>query len=114
MPLIRIEVVDIWSEDELDLLMQALHEAMVSAFEVPDRDRYQVLTSHRPGRLIMQDTGLGFERSDRRVLVQVTTRPRSNESKRMFYALAASHLVERLNMHSEDVMIAFVENTDID
>lgn len=114
MPLVRIDVVKGRDAEQIDVLLQALHDAMVEAFEVPVRDRYQVLTEHEPSRLILEDTGLGFVRSDERILVQVFTRPRSGEKKRMFYTLAASFLNERLGIHAEDVMITCVDNTDID
>lgn len=114
MPLVRIDVVKGRTVEQLDALLQALHDAMVEAFEVPDRDRYQVLSEHEPSRLILEDTGLGFFRSDNRVLVQVFTRPRSAEKKRMFYTLAANLLNERLGIRSEDVMITCVDNADID
>jgi hypothetical protein len=34
---------------------------MVAAFEVPPRDRYQVVNVHKEGRLILQDTGVCTE-----------------------------------------------------
>ena len=44
---------------------------MVDAFKVPFRDRYQIVTEHEADRLIMQDTGLGFDRSDKRILIEL-------------------------------------------
>jgi phenylpyruvate tautomerase PptA (4-oxalocrotonate tautomerase family) len=114
MPLLRIDVVKGRSEDELVTLAQAVHDAMVEAFEVPARDRYQVVTEHEPGRLILEDTGLGFTRSDRRVLIHMTTRPRSQAMKERFYALAVAHLGKRCGVPPEDVMVSCTENGDAD
>lgn len=114
MPLLRIDVVKGRSEEELKTLLQAIHDAMVDAFEVPVRDRYQVLTEHEPSRLILEDTGLGFERSERRVLIHMTTRPRSQEMKQRFYALVVENLGRRSATPSEDIMISCVENEDVD
>ncbi|ODT76188.1 MAG: tautomerase [Pelagibacterium sp. SCN 64-44] len=114
MPLVRIDVVKGRSEEQVAAMLQALHDAMVQAFEVPERDRYQVLTEHEPTRLILKDTGLGFVRSDERVLVQVFTRPRSAEKKRMLYTLTSSLLEERLGIRPEDVMVVCVDNGDVD
>lgn len=114
MPLLRIDVVKGRSEEELRTLLQVVHDAMVEAFQVPVRDRYQVLTEHEPARLILEDTGLGFERSDKRVLIQVTTRPRSQEMKGRFYALVVKHLGNRSGIPPQDVMISCVDNEDVD
>lgn len=114
MPLLRIDVVRGRREEELVLLLQGLHDAMVEAFGVPVRDRYQILTEHEPSRLILEDTGLGFERSDKRVLIQVKTRPRSREMKERFYALAVKYLGKLCAIRPEDIAISCVENSDED
>ena len=40
-------------------------------FDAPDRDRYQIITEHERGQIIAEDTGLGFERTDDIVIVQI-------------------------------------------
>lgn len=39
MPLLKIDVVAGRTEDELTLLLDTIHDAMVEAFQVPVRDR---------------------------------------------------------------------------
>ena len=114
MPLLNIHVVRGRSEDQTATLLQAIHDAMVEAFEVPVRDRYQVLQEHEPQRLIMEDTGLGFERTNNRILIHVTTRPRSREMKERFYALLVDQLGKRCGVSPEDIMVSCVENSDAD
>ena len=65
------------SQAELRELLDAIHCAMLAAFKVPERDRYQIVHEHPPAEMIVQDTGLGIPRTERVVMVQVTTRPRS-------------------------------------
>ncbi|MBW9080586.1 tautomerase family protein [Rhizobium pusense] len=113
MPLLRIDVVKGRSQEELGTLLQIIHDAMVTAFQVPARDRYQVLTEHEPTHLLLEDTGLGFEGSDKRVLIQVTTRPRTREAKQNFYAPVVKE-VRKLGVPPEDVAISCVENEDVD
>ena len=96
------------------MLLQTIHDAMVEAFEVPVRDRYQVLHEHDAQRLIMEDTGLGLVRTDNRVLIHVTTRPRSLEMKERFYALLVESLGTRCGVAPEDIMVSCVENSDAD
>jgi hypothetical protein len=42
MPLVRFEVVEGRNENEIKSLLDATHRAMLSAFHVPERDRYAV------------------------------------------------------------------------
>ncbi|MCG2842255.1 tautomerase family protein [Sandaracinobacter sp. RS1-74] len=114
MPLLRIDVIKGRSEEELKTLLQAIHDAMVLSFRVPDRDRYQVLTEHDAGRMILEDTGLGFERSHKTVLIHMTTRRRSEEEKQSFYRNLVQSLEERCSVPPEDVVISCVENSDAD
>jgi phenylpyruvate tautomerase PptA (4-oxalocrotonate tautomerase family) len=114
MPLLNIHVVVGRSEEQTATLLQAIHDAMVEAFKVPERDRYQVLHEHDSKRLIMEDTGLGFARTDNRVLIHVTTRPRSREMKERFYALLAERLGKRCGVSPEDIMVSCIENSDAD
>jgi hypothetical protein len=87
---------------------------LLETLKVPKRDRYQVVHEHKRSRMIMEDTGLGFARSDQIILLQVTSRPRNREMKRAFYRL----LVEILNSSCEicphDVVVNFVTNADED
>jgi Tautomerase enzyme len=84
MPLLRFDVIEGRSEAELKALLDAAHRAMLTAFGVPERDRYQIVTEHERARMIIEDTGLGFARSDKLVVVQVTTRKRKKKMNETF------------------------------
>ncbi len=75
MPLIRIDAIIGRTEGEVQTLLDAAHRAMLAAFKVPERDRYQLYTEHPASHLIAQDTGLNIPRTQKFVLVTVTTRP---------------------------------------
>ena len=87
---------------------------MVTAFQVPERDRYQIVHEHPASRMIMQDTGLGFERTDKVVFIQVTTRPRSREMKELYYRLTVEALGRSCGIAPADVMINLITCTDED
>lgn len=110
MPLIAVDVVRHRSPDELRTLLDTIHEAMVEAFAVPDTDRYQVLTQHDPGELVLLDTGLGFERTERVVMIRVTSRERTPEAKQAFYRLLAERLEQHCGVAPSDLMVSIVEN----
>lgn len=89
MPLLKIDIIKGRSNEDLVKLLDNLHEAMVEVFEVPERDRYQIVTEHERSRMIIQDTGIGLTRTDNVVIVTAISRPRSAEMKQRFYKLSA-------------------------
>jgi len=82
MPLVRVDVVEGRSPAELRRLVDVVQEVLEEVFAAPPRDRYQVIDEHPSSHLILSDTGLGLERTDDRVLVQVFQQGRSDEQKR--------------------------------
>jgi hypothetical protein len=114
MPLVRVDVAGSWSEPELAELLDQLHRAVVESFAVPERDRYQILQVHPTGRMVLQDSGLGFERSERAVAVQVTSRARATEAKLHFYRRACDLLGTSLGLAPTDLVVTVVENGDAD
>jgi hypothetical protein len=88
MPLIHFDLINGRTEKEIADLLDAAHEAMLAAFQVPVRDRYQIVQEHAASRMRVEDTGLGIERTDKVVVVQVTSRPRTTEEKQNFLPAA--------------------------
>lgn len=112
MPLVRIDVIEGRSDTELAGIGAAVHHALTTCFGVPERDRFQVVTEHRRGRLVYDAAYLGVERTDAIVVVQLFfSTGRSAEQKQAFYALVASGIAERTATRPEDVFITLVENT---
>ena len=114
MPLLRFDVVAGRSKAQMTAMLDAAHDAMVEAFEVPPRDRYQIVHEHEPHQVVMEDTGLGIDRGEARILLQVTTRSRSREQKELFYRRLCEVLRERCDIRSSDVVVSLVTSTDED
>ena len=114
MPLLRIDVIKGRSEAELKELLDAIHSAMLAAFKVPERDRYQIVHEHPAAEMRIEDTGLGIPRTERIVMVQVTTRPRSRFEKQNFYELLCQELVQRCGVKASDVVVSITQNADED
>lgn len=110
MPLARIDVVRGRSPEELRTLADAVQEVLVDVFAAPERDRYQVIAQHEEDELVLWDTGLGFERSARRVLVQITQQGRDRGQKEALYAALAQRLEERGVCPPEDLVVSVVAN----
>jgi phenylpyruvate tautomerase PptA (4-oxalocrotonate tautomerase family) len=114
MPLIHIDLIEGRSDAELKTLLHAAHRAVIAAFGVPIRDRYQIVQQHPRAHMIVEDTGLGLKRSDKVVVVQVTTRPRKKKQKEAFYRLLCEELEQACGIAPSDVVITMVENSDED
>jgi phenylpyruvate tautomerase PptA (4-oxalocrotonate tautomerase family) len=113
-PLIRIDLVEGRSESQVAALADAVHDVMLDDFAAPPGDRYQVISEHKPGRIVFEDTGLGFERTDGVVLVQVVQQGRTEDQKRALYAALAAALEQRAGVRPEDLVVCVVENTRAD
>ena len=114
MPLVRFDAVAGRSAEEIQRLLDAAHRALLTAFKVPPRDRYQVYCEHPASHLIVQDTGLGFPRTEQVIIVTVTTRPRRQEDKLTFYNELCRELEQSCHIKPSDVVVSLVTNTDAD
>jgi hypothetical protein len=114
MPLVRLDLIEGRSEAQIASLLDASHRALVSAFGIPERDRYQVVHEHRRNNVLVQDSGLEIPRTDRVVVVSVTTRPRSEASKLAFYEDLCRQLKVSCAIESSDVIVSIVTNSDAD
>ena len=112
MPLVRIDVVEgRRTAEQLRLLADTVQEVMLDVFAAPPRDRYQIVTEHRPGQLICEDTGLGLERTDDLVVLQVFQQGRSEEQKRALYAELAKRLEEAAGLAPSDLIVSVMGNS---
>ena len=108
MPLVRIDLIEGRTDEEVRAIADVVQECMEDVFAAPPRDRYQVITEHRPGRIICEDTGLGLERSDGVMVVQVTQQGRDTDQKQALYAALAQRLSERAGVRPEDLVVSVV------
>ncbi len=114
MPLVRIEAAAGRSPEEIKTLLDAAHRAVLSAFKVPERDRYQIYQEHPEAHVIVQDTGLGIPRTKNVVVITVISRPRSQEMKQAFYQDLCRELKAGCGIEPSDVMVSIVTNSDAD
>jgi malonate semialdehyde decarboxylase len=114
MPLLNFHLDESYDTESTQKLLNAAHQAMVEAFEVPFTDRYQTVSRHRTGELVLHDTGLGMSRTSQAVLLSVVSRPRSVPSKVRFYELLSLYAQEQCGLRPEDLVVSLVENSDAD
>jgi phenylpyruvate tautomerase PptA (4-oxalocrotonate tautomerase family) len=110
-PLVRIDVNEGRTGDDLQKLSQGIHDAILSEYGIPERDYFHILTEHPQGQIFAEDAGLGFERSRGVVMIQIFTQGgRSQEAKQRLFAAVAGKL-SAVGVSGEDVFIGYVENT---
>ncbi|AKC10791.1 MULTISPECIES: tautomerase family protein [Rhizobium/Agrobacterium group] len=114
MPLVKFHVYRGRSAEQINMLLDVAHNAMVRSFQVPERDRYQILNEHAHSHLRALDTGLDIPRTQQFVLIEVVTRPRERAQKVAFYNNLCKDFKEKCAIEPSDVMVSFLENTDAD
>lgn len=115
MPLVRIDVIENQrTPDQLRELADTVQDVMLDTFAAPDRDRYQIITEHRPGQIIAEDTGLGFTRTHDLVIVQVFQQGRDEEQKKAMYRALADRLRQRTGLSPQDLIVSVTANTRAD
>lgn len=114
MPMLKFDIVQGRTDEQVRALLDAAHEAMVQAFDVPVTDRYQSVTQHRPNELVLEDTGLGYPRSQNVILLTAVSRKRTEPQKIEFYRLLVENLQAKCGISPDDVIVSIVENDDAD
>jgi hypothetical protein len=111
MPLVRFDAVRGRSESEVKNLLDAAHRAVLSAFGVPQGDRYQIYHEHREGHLVVEDTGLGIARTNKVVIVTLVSMPRGQELKLIFYEELCRELKKSCDIDASDVVVSIMTNS---
>jgi phenylpyruvate tautomerase PptA (4-oxalocrotonate tautomerase family) len=114
MPLLNFTVVAGRTPQQIRQLLDSAHAAVVEAFAVADRDRYQIVNVREPGQVVALDTGLDIERSDRLVIIEITSRQRTDAQKQRLFELLAETLQRDCSLDPNDLIVSITENHDAD
>ncbi|KRB55339.1 tautomerase [Rhizobium sp. Root708] len=114
MPLVKVHVLKCRTSQELSMLLDTIHDVIVASFGVPPRDRYQILHEHEASHFWALDTGLDIARTEKIILLEIVSRPRSRDAKVAFYANLARELQARCDIEPSDVMVTMINNSDED
>ena len=115
MPLVQISMKIGRTADERSTIGEAIYTAMRETLNVPENDRFQIITEHAGEDLIYDRHYLNIERTDGTVFIHVFLRKgRSTEMKQAFYRRTAELLSERVGIRTQDVFITLTENDQAD
>jgi hypothetical protein len=114
MPMLKFDIVEGRTDEQIRIMLDAAHRAVLTAFNVPERDRYQIVHEHRASRMVIKDTGLGIARTNDIVVVSVVSRERSSQAKQFFYRELCRELEASCGIKPSDVVVSISINEDVD
>jgi len=104
MPLVKITIRKGRSREEKRVLLDAVHTALVDAFEIPIGDRHQILVEVEPDNFEYPEG-----KTKDYTIIEMTVFPgRSVEAKRKLYQNIVGNL-QKLNIQPNDVLIVLKE-----
>ena len=110
MPFVRIDLGEGKTAEYRKKIGEIVYTAMREVIDVPDGDKFQVITEHPAGQLNITESYLGNRYSKDIVLIQITlSAGRTVEQKKAFYKRIADDFAEQLNGRREDIVINLVE-----
>ena len=110
MPFVRVDLIRGKSAQYRKALGEIVYQAMTDLIDVPEGDKFQVITEHAPEELNVSKGYLGNHYSKDVILIQVTLKSgRSTECKKAFYQRIAGDIHAQLGTRPDDVVINLVE-----
>lgn len=111
MPLVRISMKTGRTEQQKRQIADAIYDAMRQTLNVPEDDRFQVVTEYPDDGLLYGENYMNLRRTDGVVFIQIfLRRGRSLEMKQAFYRRVAELMHERAGVRMEDSLIVLTEN----
>ena len=110
MPLVRIDLPNSIESERHGLIGDIVYQAMTDVLNVPDGDKFQIISAHEADSLRIDPAYLGIDRSANAFIVDITLNAgRTVELKRQFYATAAERLSAEADVRPQDVLIVLTE-----
>jgi len=112
MPLVRIDISKTASRERIRDVGRAVYNAMTAVANVPEHDRFQIVTRHEPDELIYPEQGyLGIDYTPELIIIQVTwVGGRSTEVKKRFYQHIADEIHATQGVRRQDIFISLVDS----
>jgi phenylpyruvate tautomerase PptA (4-oxalocrotonate tautomerase family) len=110
MPLVRVSLRRGKPAAYRKAILDGIYSAMLSAFAVPEEDRFMVINEHDEPDFSYSQNYLGIARSDDLVIIQITANnTRTVDQKKAFFRQIVENLKKDPGVRPEDVFINLVE-----
>ena len=114
MPLTRLSVPDHLSAQQVRGLADAVHDALVECCDVPQGDRFQLVSRFELDHLILDPTFGDVQRTADACVIEITfLSGRTDAQKRQLYRDLAARSVG-IGLAQDDLVVGLVENGAID
>jgi phenylpyruvate tautomerase PptA (4-oxalocrotonate tautomerase family) len=93
-------------------IAESIYQAMRDAFDVPEDDKFMIVTEHDAGDFIFSTKYLDIARSDDLLIIQITvSNTRSLEQKKALFKRITERLAENPGVRPKDVFVNLLEVT---
>jgi len=109
MPLVHIYLREGKSNAYLQGLGNAIHQALMESWGIPQNDKFQIIHEKKPEHFNINHhaylDGEGVQRTDDVVVIQITTSPRSIQQKQAFYRRLTELLGQGISLLPANVFV---------
>jgi phenylpyruvate tautomerase PptA (4-oxalocrotonate tautomerase family) len=110
MPLVRVSLRKGKSDDYKRAIGDGVYRAMREAINIPEEDRFVVVSEHSESEFQFSKTYLDIARSDDLVIIQITlNNNRTVEQKEALFAGIAGILSVNPGLRQEDVFVSLID-----
>jgi 4-oxalocrotonate tautomerase len=110
MPLVRVSLRQGKSAGYKQAIGDGIYRAMRETFNVPEEDRFIVISEHAASEMQFSRTYFDIARSDDLAIIQITvSNTRNVEQKKALFARIAELLSQHPGLRKEDIFINLVE-----
>src|SRR6201747_2245985 len=110
MPLVRVSLRSGKSAAYKQAIGDGIYRAMRETFNVPEEDRFVVVSEHAESELQFSKTYLDIARTDDLVIIQITANnTRTVDQKKALFARIAELLSIAPGLRKEDVFVSLVD-----
>jgi 4-oxalocrotonate tautomerase len=112
MPLVRIDIGNAATPELAQVISEVVYAAMIEIANVPQHDKFQIITRHAAEQLIYPSAGyLGIDYTPGIIFIQVFwVAGRSTDVKKAFYRKIADDLHARAGVRKQDVFINLIDS----
>jgi phenylpyruvate tautomerase PptA (4-oxalocrotonate tautomerase family) len=110
MPFVNIYLPDRFTGNVKKEISLSVHESLITVFNIPEKDYFQVIHKVGPEDLLFPDNYLNIQHTDNLIYIHITCGiGRTAEMKKALYALIAQKIADRTPVEANDVIIILNE-----
>mgnify|MGYP001981653146 CR=1 FL=1 len=94
----------------INVIRDAIHSSLVQTWQIPKRDCFQIYHEVDETHFLIDPHMWDMNRSDRTLVIHVTSMPRSTEMKLAFYQAVPVALQHAIGLDPDDIFISIITN----